>query len=116
MFVCGRSIHLARCLIFGEVKLFLDFRLAGYKFVITLLLLEWRTYLGFQFSCALLRILDVGFHPSDTFLKSLHRGFERTDGAECGVGDAGAVTVFAAQNEFGGVVETGTNEQIETGK
>ena len=24
------------------------------------------------------------------------------------IGDAGAVTVFAAQNEFGGVVETGS--------
>jgi hypothetical protein len=109
-------LKLVGCLIFGEIKFLLDFRLAVDQFVITLLLLEGRANLGFQFGCALLRILDVGFQPRGAFFKSLHRGFERADGAQRRVGDAGAVTVFAAQNEFGGVVETGTDEQIKTGK
>ena len=63
VFSVVRSFNLAWGLIFGEVKLLLDFRLAGYQFVIPLFLLERRTHLGLQFGCALLRILDVGFQP-----------------------------------------------------
>ena len=57
------GLKLVGCLILGEIKFLLDFRLAVDQFVITLLLLEGRADLGFQFGCALLRILDVGFQP-----------------------------------------------------
>ena len=48
------GLKLVGCLILGEIKFLLDFRLAVDQFVITLLLLEGRADLGFQFGCALL--------------------------------------------------------------
>jgi len=66
------GFKLVGCLILGEVKLILDFRLAFGQVMIPLLFLEGCAHLGFQFDPAFLRIFNVGFQPPGALLKTLH--------------------------------------------
>jgi len=81
----------------GEIKFLFDFRLAVDQFVITLLLLEGRADLG---SSSVARFCESLMSDSSRAARSSNpctTGFERADGAQRRVGDAGAVTVFATQ-------------------
>jgi hypothetical protein len=97
--VFGR-FKLIGSLIFGEIKFLLNIGLTLGEVVITLLVLEGCADLALQLFRPFLRILDVRLQPSAAFLKTLHDGLQRTDGAECRVCDPRAVTVFAMQHQL----------------
>jgi hypothetical protein len=110
------SLNLAGGLIFVKIKLFLNLTLTASQLLKTVFALELRANFFTKLSNALVGIGDVQRQSFRAFFKSLNRRLQRADGAESRVRDPSAVTVFAAQDHFGGVVETGTQEQIKTGE
>src|SRR5207245_588654 len=56
------------------------------------------------------------FHLGSSFLEALDGRFERTDRAQRRVGDAGAVAVLAAHNDFHVAVQSRAKKQIKPGK
>jgi len=112
----GNGFHLARRLVLGQIKFFLNFTLAPGQFLKALLALELRADFFAKLFDALVGIGDVQLQSFRAFLKSLNRRLQRADGAERRVRDPRAVTVASANDHFRGVVETRTQEQIKTGE
>lgn len=104
-FARGSRFGLAGSLVLRQVKLLLDFALPADQFLVTVLLLEVRTNFAFEFFRALVAIRYVCFQLGGAFLESSDGCFERANCAVCSVGDARAVAVPAAHDNFDAVVE-----------
>src|SRR6478736_3063868 len=98
-------LNLTGGLVLRQVELFFDLALAAGQFLVTLLALEKRANLGFQFLRPFGSVSDVVVELGGPLLEALDVGFERTDGALCRVRHPGSVTVPPAHNHFDVVVE-----------
>src|SRR6266487_2019917 len=110
------GVGLAGSLVFGQVQLLLDLPLAEGQLLIPLFVLEGSADFAFEFFGALVAIQNVRFQPGGPFLEALSGRFERTDCAQRRVGDAGAVTVLAAHNDFRIAVQSRAKKQVKPGK